>query len=238
MIRNKFRMIYDELVEKIQAGELKANTLLPSENELAEEYQASRETIRKALKLLSEHGYIQKMQGKGSMVLDITKINFPISGLVSFQELADKMGARTRTDVVEVKKDVMTPDIQEQFQLTAPEPCWHVQRVREIDRERIILDHDYLLASLIPNLTEEACATSLYAYLEKELGLDISFAKKEITVEAPTDEDKALLDLEDYNMIVVVRSQVYLDDATLFQYTESRHRPDKFRFVDFARRKH
>lgn len=28
----------------------------------------------------------------------------------------------------------------------------------------------------------------------------------------------------------------YLDDTTLFQYTESRHRPDKFKFVNFARR--
>lgn len=29
---------------------------------------------------------------------------------------------------------------------------------------------------------------------------------------------------------------VYLEDASLLQYTESRHRLDKFRFVDFARR--
>ena len=29
---------------------------------------------------------------------------------------------------------------------------------------------------------------------------------------------------------------VYLEDTSLFQYTESRHRPDKFQFVDFARR--
>ena len=27
-------------------------------------------------------------------------------------------------------------------------------------------------------------------------------------------------------------SYTYLEDATLFQYTESKHRPDKFRFVD------
>jgi len=33
-----------------------------------------------------------------------------------------------------------------------------------------------------------------------------------------------------------VKNYIYFDNATLFQYTESRHRPDKFRFVDFARR--
>lgn len=30
--------------------------------------------------------------------------------------------------------------------------------------------------------------------------------------------------------IVVIKSLVYLEDTSLFQYTESRHRPDKFRF--------
>ncbi|WP_332630843.1 trehalose operon repressor [Halalkalibacter flavus] len=236
MTKSKFQMIYDELVGHIENGDLKANELLPSENELAESFKASRETIRKALKLLSEHGYIQKMQGKGSVVLDVTKINFPISGLVSFRELADKMGKRAKTDVVGLEEQLMTPDMQEQFQMKEATNVWSVKRVREIDRERIILDNDYLLTSLVPGLTVDICARSLYAYIEQVLGLTISFAKKEITVERPTEEDKELLDLKEYDTIVVVKSHVYLDDATMFQYTESRHRPDKFRFVDFARR--
>ncbi len=61
--------------------------------------------------------------------------------------------------------------------------------------------------------------------------------KKEITVEKATNEDKEYLDLEGFNMVAVVKSYTYLDDTSLFQYTESRHRPDKFRFVDFARRR-
>lgn len=56
-------------------------------------------------------------------------------------------------------------------------------------------------------------------------------------MEEPTAEDRELLDLEGFHNVVVVRSQVYLEDASQFQYTESRHRPDKFRFVDFARRR-
>ena len=40
----------------------------------------------------------------------------------------------------------------------------------------------------------------------------------------------------EYDFLVCVRSYTYLDDATLFEYTISKHRPDKFRFVDFTRR--
>jgi DNA-binding GntR family transcriptional regulator len=61
-------------------------------------------------------------------------------------------------------------------------------------------------------------------------------SEHELVVVECTEEDKQLLDLDGFQHIVVVKNYVYLDDASLFQYTESRHRLDKFRFVDFARR--
>ena len=115
---------------------------------------------------------------------------------------------------------------------------WKIVRTREIGGKKIILDKDFLAAKFVPSITEEICANSIYAYLENDLNLKISFAKKEIVVEEPTAEDRAFLDLEGFHNIVVIKNYVYLEDATLFQYTESRHRPDKFRFVDFARRTH
>ena len=89
---------------------------------------------------------------------------------------------------------------------------------------------------MIKGLKVEHAQNSLYAYIEKELGLKISFAKKEITVVKATEKEKELLDMKDYDLLVCVKSYTYLDDATLFEYTISKHRPDKFRFVDFARR--
>ena len=56
----KYQKIYQDLLEKIKQGEIKAHTLLPSENELMKIYDASRDTVRKALNLLLNDGYIQK----------------------------------------------------------------------------------------------------------------------------------------------------------------------------------
>lgn len=233
---NKYLTIYNTIVEQIKSGEIPPQTLLPSENDLTEQFQTSRETIRKALNLLSQNGYIQKVRGKGSIVIDVSKFDFPVSGLVSFKELGQKMGRKPRTIVNEL--DLMKPDgyIRQQLQLTGKDQVWKVVRIREIGGEKIILDKDFLNKKFVPELTEEICADSIYEYLEKDLNLTISFAKKEIVVEEPTDEDRALLDLDGFHNIVVIKNLVYLDDASLFQYTESRHRPDKFRFVDFARR--
>ncbi len=235
-MRNKFIKIYEDLSSQIRAGKIKAESLLPSENDLAEVYSTSRETIRKALNRLAEDGYIHKVQGKGSIVLDVSRVDFPVSGLTSFKEISTKMGKRTKTHVEKLEKMKPAPLHKELLKLSPDEDIWRVTRTREIDGERIILDIDYLSCRYVSNLTKEICEDSIYEYIEYTLGLYISFAKKEITIEEPTEEDERYLDLDGFHHIVVVRNYVYLDDASIFQYTESRHRPDKFRFVDFARR--
>ncbi|MFS0856467.1 MULTISPECIES: trehalose operon repressor [Paenibacillus] len=236
-MNNKFIRIYEDIAARIRTGEIEAGTLLSSELDLSESYQTSRETIRKALKMLSEEGYIQKIQGKGSIVLDIRKIDFPISGLVSFKELAKKMGHRAKTYVKVFEEKKVDQALFKKINFGLNEKVWEIRRVRKVDGEHVILDKDHISQRLIPGLSKEICNDSIFEYIEEELGLTISFAKKEILVEEPTAEDRELLDLEGFHNVVVVRSQVYLEDASQFQFTEARHRPDKFRFVDFARRR-
>ncbi|SUA97035.1 GntR family transcriptional regulator [Paenibacillus thiaminolyticus] len=238
MRNNKFSGIYYDLAKKIQTGELKSNSLLPSEHELAKMYDASRETIRKALNQLSQNGYIHKVRGKGSVVLDIEKFNFPISGLVSFKEIANRSRKEWRTIVHELVLAKPDSFIQKELKINSKAEVWKIVRSREIAGERIILDIDYVNKEFVPTITKDIVEHSLYAYFESQLGLVISFAKKEITVEQATEADREYMDLGEHTYVVVVRNHVYLNDTALLQYTESRHRPDKFRFVDFARREH
>ncbi len=85
-MEKKFQEIYDLLAKEIQTEKIKAGQLLPSENELTERFTTSRETVRKALQLLSQNGYIQKLQGNESVVLEQDKLPLPVSGLTSFKD--------------------------------------------------------------------------------------------------------------------------------------------------------
>ncbi|WP_176483843.1 MULTISPECIES: trehalose operon repressor [Bacillus] len=236
MMNNKYSSIYEYFVDEIENKNLKPGFKLPSEHKLMEQFDTSRETVRKALSLLAQNGYIQKIRGKGSVVLELNKYNFPISGLVSFKELSSKMGRKWVTEVHALDIIQSNNVLQTNLQCKENEKVWGVIRTRSVDGEKIILDKDFFLQTHVEQLTKEICETSIYEYLEEDLQLQISFAKKEVTIEEVTEEDKRLLDLNGHTHIVVVKNFVYLDDATLFQYTESRHRLDKFKFVDFARR--
>ena len=232
----KYLTIYDDLLNKIEERIFLPDSILPSENELAAKYETSRETIRKALSLLAQNGYIQKIRGKGSLVLDFQKFAFPVSGIQSFRELTKKLNLRSKTHAHPINSIAPEHDATNVLKESGEVSIWGVMRIREIFGEKIILDKDYFSEQHVPKLPMEICQGSIYEYLEEELGLVIGFAQKEITVENVKEEDREYLDLEGFSNIVVIRSKVYLDDASLFQYTESRHRPDKFRFVDFARR--
>src|SRR5699024_12077291 len=93
-MQRKYLTIYDDLVDKIKANVWPVSTMLPSENKLTEEYQTSRETIRKALDLLSQNGYIQKIRGKGSVVIDMNRFSFPVSGIERSEEHTSELQSR------------------------------------------------------------------------------------------------------------------------------------------------
>ncbi len=235
-MRPKYMEVYYGILGRIERREYEPLSKIPAEGILMEEYEVSRDTVRKALALLEQNGYIQKSKGKAAVVLDYNSLNFPVSGLTSFSELAEHSKLVTRTIVEEFRIANGEPDIMKKLEIGEDEDAYAITRVREINGERIIIDKDYVNRSYVPKLTKEICEDSLYKYFEQYLKLKISFARKEITVRPAEKEDKWLLDMNGYDMIVIIKSSVYLEDLTLFQYTESRHRPDKFIFTDFARR--
>lgn len=231
----KYIEIYRDILSKIKSGKYEINTCLPTEKELSDFYDCSRDTVRKALNILLQNGYIQKIKGKGSLVLDLNTIEFPVSGISSYKELQKIIPGESKTYVnIFLQTEVFDP-IKKELAMDKGK-MYHIERVREIDGEKVILDIDYLNGELIKDLSLENAENSLYEYIEEDLGLVVSFAKKEITVVKASEREMDILDMGDYDLLVCVKSYTYLDDGKLFEYTISKHRPDKFRFVDFARR--
>ena len=60
----KYYTLMEALKEQILSGTIKPGQKLPSENELTREYALSRHTVRKALALLENEGYITAQHGK------------------------------------------------------------------------------------------------------------------------------------------------------------------------------
>ena len=64
----RYREIADALRERVRSGDLAPGDLLPSENDLAASYSASRVTVRRSLESLREDGLVDSRQGFGWFV--------------------------------------------------------------------------------------------------------------------------------------------------------------------------
>ncbi len=60
--------LYNSLYQDIVQGVYEKGSLLPSENVLSAKYHVSRNTLRQALAILNQDGYIYKKQGKGTYI--------------------------------------------------------------------------------------------------------------------------------------------------------------------------
>lgn len=65
----KYQVIADELRFQINRGKYASSTVLPTEQALCDEYQVSRQTVRRALGLLIDEGMIESRQGSGTTIL-------------------------------------------------------------------------------------------------------------------------------------------------------------------------
>ena len=70
----KYIQIRDQLVTRIKAGQLKPNSVIPSDRELAEEFAVSRYTAIRAVQELEKEGIVFREQGKGTFVSPSTAL--------------------------------------------------------------------------------------------------------------------------------------------------------------------
>ena len=69
----KYFQLMEDLKAKILAGEIQAGDKLPSENELSAQYKISRQTVRKALSMLQNAGYIYAEHGRGTFCSEMMR---------------------------------------------------------------------------------------------------------------------------------------------------------------------
>lgn len=239
MPKAKYDQIYRDLKEKIETETYAYQEMLPSESTLVQIYGCSRNTVRRAIQELTSDGYVQPMHGKGvrNIFLPVEQTAFTVGGIESFKESAARNKKQGSTRVLHFT--VLTADdkIEKKTGFKKGSELYYIQRLRSLNGKPLILDHNYFLRSAAEGLTPEIASQSVYEYLENALGLTITTSKRTLTVERVTQIDEKYIDLKDYNCMAVITSQTFDDNGIQFEYTQSRHRPDYFRFQDVATRR-
>lgn len=234
----KYDKIYRELRRRIETEEYGFQEMLPSEKVLTEQFESSRNTVRRAISQLAAEAYVQSVHGKGVVVIyqKENQAEFVLGGIETLQEAAERNHMEYTTKVICFTELIVDAGIQRRTSFPIGAEIYYVQRVRYVGGEALIIDHNYLLKEVAHGLTSEIAEKSIYAYLENVLGETIKTTRRKLTVERNSQLDETYMDLKGYNAVAVVSSHTYNADGVMFEYTQSRHRPDQFAFYGQAQR--
>jgi GntR family transcriptional regulator len=87
------------LRERIRSGDYPPGSQFPSESVIAEEFEVSRVTVRRACSSLVNNGLIARRWGVGTFVSKLAKITNPINQIIEFQELISSFGFKPNVNV-------------------------------------------------------------------------------------------------------------------------------------------
>lgn len=96
----KYLAIYTQILKEIQTGTYLPSQQLPVETELADKYNVSRNTLRQAIMILVQEGYLSNHQGKGTFVLQ----NYP-EDLSSYEKVSNPFKKYSKKDISKIDVD-------------------------------------------------------------------------------------------------------------------------------------
>lgn len=241
-----YRQIADDLQRKIEAGELKRGGQLPTEMDLRDQYDASRNTVRDAIKWLSTRGLVETRPGQGTFVIErITPFVTALTGEPHGRDEAiykAEVEASSRTPSsspprVEVQLAPLTVALALHIAAGAQVVSRHQQRL--IDDTPWSLQTSYYPMTLV---TDKGATMLIQAtdipegaveYLAKEFGIQQVGYRDSIAVRAPDETEAAFFKIPGDGRVPVFEVfRVGFDEAgERIRLTVTVYPTDRNRFV-------
>lgn len=236
MPKSVFQDIYRDLKARIEDGTFPYQSFLPSEAELTARYECSRSSVRRAIRILAEDGYVQSQQGKGVRIIRNPETEVPhgYDGLETYAEMARRRGFTPKTETILFETVEADRQLSELTGFPEESALTHIIRKRFADGLAVGTDESYYLSEHVGGLTPEIVNDSVYRYLEGTLGVRIVTSKRTITVEGVNESDIANLDLHGYNALAVIRGNAFDAQGIMVEYTETRQVPGFFSLYETA----
>ena len=112
----RYQQVAKILINAIETGEYTIGMLLPTEFELCDQFECSRYTIREALRLLFEAGFVSRRRGAGTIVIAAKRPPIFNHALDSIDDII-QYARNTRFEVVDVGHSVMGEDLSKHLSL-------------------------------------------------------------------------------------------------------------------------
>jgi DNA-binding GntR family transcriptional regulator len=176
----QYRKLYEKLRGLIEEGTYSRGDFLPSENELCAAHHLTRPTVRKALDMLVNDGFIFRHQGKGSIVQGQPKG----IGILSLSGTTSAIGQDHLTTQITVKPHIRSWEQAFGYEISEKEKsmgCVYIERLRLINEVTVFYDITMIPNLNLPRFTSRTFENrSLFEILRKHYQIEVKGGDQKI----------------------------------------------------------
>jgi GntR family transcriptional regulator len=244
-----WRRIAEDLRQKIESGELGSDGRpLPSELELREQYEASRNTIRDAVKWLITRGLVVTRPGQGTFVRQkidpfVTHLTFDVTGVqggesTAFASEVQAQSRRPKSSMPRVEIQNANEMMATELEIPVGETVVSRHQERYIDEIPWSLQTTfYPMQLVLQGATELIQARNLdggaVPYIEETIGIKRAGRRDRYKVRAPDRTETGFFGLPDDGRIAVLEltQALYDESRRPFAVTITTYPADRNQFV-------
>jgi len=220
-----------DIEEMISDGRLKIGEKLPSETEMAKQFNVSRETFRSTLKLLQDEGKILVKHGVGRFVVNsLPKIPNSLEKLSSITSMIKSAGLIEGEQKESFGIKECTEEWARALKVEPVSPVIVTERIRTANGEPVVFSVNIIPKSIIgESILEREYIGSLFSYL-KELNIELTTADSELVVPLHTDRNCQKLLIKPETTVLLMKQTQYDSKNQPILYSLDYFRNDIFSF--------
>ena len=225
-----YHQVYTILREQLMEGRFTPDKAIPGELELAEKFQVSRVTMRRALDELVREGLIERSRGRGSFSR-VPPGGGPLAADVSgLLENLVSMGLKTRVAVVSMDMLPAPEDVAAQLRVKPGAPVLKTVRIRSVDAGPIALLTTFVPEAIACNFSLKALGQKPMLTLIEEAGVAVARAEQTMSARLADASTAPLLEVGFGAPLLAVSRVVYDTKARPVQMLRGLYRPDRYEY--------
>jgi Transcriptional regulators len=238
-----YAQVAARLWDDASADGARAGDRLPSERTLAARYGVSRVTMRAALTELADRGMVESAAARGWFVARPAGPVVPGDGtedsgggdghtVEGFADYAAKHGLTTRSRVLESVVRPATVGEAEALRMGPGATLFEMRRLRFLEEQVVVLEHNRLPLALCPALAETDFTTaSLFGTLRGAQPPQLpQVADYSVEARQPDAEERELLEITDATPVLLAHQLAFNQDGRPLELTLAIYRGDRYRF--------
>jgi GntR family transcriptional regulator len=243
----RYREITEILRSQIENGTLARGSRLPTEQELQERFEASRNTVRDAVKLLAAMGLVVTRPGSGTFVTNPIDPFVTIltahpetgfgggEGAAYLSEVSDE---HRRPSQSIPKVEVLAPpaDIARRLRIAPGSMVVSRQQARTIDdtpwsRQISFYPMDFITKGATKLLMADDIPQGVIAYLADQLGIRQTGYRDWVTARAPDEAEMSFFGIGPETMVFVVYRTAFDQEQIPMRLTVTAYPADRNQFI-------